>query len=305
MKRYLLPLIIFTAALAPAQEADTALKSDINELQAQSTARQVLQLQQSLADAFSTPAYLKQLETALSEWDALSALDRDLTLSESAVQAMNAAGYEPRDIDTAALLSRISELLEDKAEAQRLNDKRILALAERVHKGMIPVVKRRERGKEQALLAANAERPEVSVLSNGVQMEVLPGESKLSEVNRITTETGLTSTLYNRTTRRVQFAELPEPIQAVAKEVPAGKAWVFWIPAEVAAARRLNAADTAARRSAALNALSEMMGAKSTAEKDAEAESNEDRAILQKIVVWKDDPDAPIQALPDTRSLTE
>lgn len=304
MKRHLLPLLLLCATLAPAQEADDALKADINECVAQRTARQVRQLQISLRDAFSSPAYLKQLEQALHDWDAVLSRDSHSTLCESTVESLNTEGFESRDVDTAALLARITELLADEGGAQFLSDRQLAALVERVHKGMRPVLRRRERGKERALLEANAERKEVTTLSNGVQMEVLPGKGSLREVNRITTETGLTAQLYNRTTRRILFEELPQSILAVEKEIPAGGAWIFWVPAEVSSAREVAAADTAERRRAALASL---LGGKSnrfvTPDEDAEEPGSD--AVLQKITVWRDDPDAPIQARPDTRSTAD
>lgn len=304
MKHLILPLLMFAASLAPAQEADTALKSDIQELMAQQTARQVLRLQENLGDAFNTAAFLKQLEKALLEGESLLTRDRDLTISERMVEEMYLVGIESRDYDSAALLARISALLGENDD--RLTDRKLNGLSERVLKDLLPLLKKRERAKEQAILDANAERPEVTTLSNGVQMEVMPGEGKLSEVNRITMETGLTLARYQRTTRQVLFEELPEPIQSVADEVPAGAAWIFWIPAEVTEARRVKAADAATDRTAALSELAEAMGATVDAkENDRDTETAADGASLQKIYVWKDSPDAPIQARPDLRTITD
>lgn len=304
MKHLILPLLMFAAALAPAQEADTALKSDIQELMAQQTARQVLRLQENLGDAFNTAAFLKQLEKALLEGESLLTRDRDLTISERMVEEMYLVGIESRDYDCAALLARISVLLGK--DDDRLNDRKLNNHSESVLKRLLPLLKKRERAKEQAVLDANAERPEVTTLSNGVQMEVMPGKGKLCEVNRITTETGLTLARYQRTTRQVLFEELPEPIQSVADEVPAGAAWIFWIPAEVTEARRMNAADAATRRNAALSELAEAMGATvDTVENDRDTETEVGGASLQKIYVWKDSPDAPIQARPDLRAITD
>lgn len=301
----LLPaLLLFSAVLAPAQEADTALKSDIQELMAQQTARQVLRLQENLGDAFNTAAFLKQLEKALLEGESLLTRDRDLTISERMVEDMYLVGIESRDYDRAALLARLSMLLGKNDD--RLNDRKLNELSVRVLKSLLPLLKKRERAKEQAILDANAERPEVTTLSNGVQMEVMPGEGKLSEVNRITMETGLTFARYQRTTRQVLFEELPDPIQSVADEVPAGAAWIFWIPAELTEARRVKAADAATDRNAALSELAEAMGATVDAEEnDRSTETEADGASLQKIYVWKDSPDAPIQARPDLRTITD
>lgn len=304
MKHLILPLLMFAASLAPAQEADTALKRDIQELMAQQTARQVLRLQENLGDAFNTAAFLKQLEKALLEGESLLTRDRDLTISERMVEEMYLVGIESRDYDSAALLARISALLGENDD--RLTDRKLNGLSERVLKDLLPLLKKRERAKEQAILDANAERPEVTTLSNGVQMEVMPGEGKLSEVNRITMETGLTLARYQRTTRQVLFEELPEPIQSVADEVPAGAAWIFWIPAEVTEARRVKAADAATDRTAALSELAEAMGVTvDTEENDRDTETAADGASLQKIYVWKDSPDAPIQARPDLRTITD
>lgn len=304
MKHLILPLLMFAASLAPAQEADTALKSDIQELMAQQTARQVLRLQENLGDAFNTAAFLKQLEKALLEGESLLTRDRDLTISERMVEEMYLVGIESRDYDCAALLARISALLGENDDL--LTDRKLNDHSESVLKRLLPLLKKRERAKEQAILDANAERPEVTTLSNGVQMEVIPGEGKLSEVNRITMETGLTLARYQRTTRQVLFEELPDPIQSVADEVPAGAAWIFWIPAEVTEARHRKAADAATDRTAALSELAEAMGATVDAEEnDRDTETAADGASLQKIYVWKDSPDAPIQARPDLRTITD
>lgn len=305
MTKILLSLLCLSAALAPAQEVGADLKQDITELHAQTFARQTLQLQKSLGDAFCTEAFLKQLETALREGEALRGKETE-SLCEGMVQSMTGSGLESRDWDTPALMSRITELTGK--ETLLLTPRQLAKLEERVMKGMLPVLKLRERGKEQALLAANAERKEVTTLSNGVQMEVLPGKGTLSGINRMTTETGID--LYERTTRRIIADDLPEPIRAVAAEVPEGGAWIFWIPAEVSAAKQTAQADENSRREAA---LADLMGPEThpmaqrniqtlreiAAEKLGMAEPAEHR--LLKITVWQDSPDAPLEALPDVR----
>lgn len=301
----LLPaLLLCSTVLAPAQEMNAAQKGDIQELMAQQTAREVLRLQESLGDAFNTAAFLKQLERALSEGESLLTPDRNLTISERMVEEMYLVGIESRDYDSAALLARLSALLGKNEDC--LTDRKLSDLSKRVRKSLSPLLKKRERAKEQAVLDANAERPEVTTLSNGVQMEVMPGEGKLSEVNRITMEKGPTLARYLRITRQVLFEALPDPILAVADEVPAGAAWIFWIPAEVTEARCVKADDAATARNAALSELAEAMGSIVDAEEnDSDAGTEEDGASLQKIYVWKDSPDAPIQACPDLQAITD
>lgn len=304
MTKIFLPLLCLSAALAPAQEVGADLKQDITELHAQTFARQTLQLQKSLGDAFCADAFRKQLETALREGEALRGKETE-SLCEGIVQSMTANGLESRDWDTPALMSRLTELTEQ--ETLLLSPRQLAALAERVHQGMLPVLKLRERGKEQALLAANAERREVTTLSNGVQMEVLPGKGTLSGINRMTTETGID--LYERTTRRVTAGDLPSAIRAVAAEVPEGGAWIFWIPAEVSAAKQTAKADETTRRDAA---LADLMGPEThplaqrniqtLKEIAAEEEQSEpEEHHLLKITIWQDNPDAPLEALPDVR----
>lgn len=305
MTKIFLSLLCLSAALAPAQEVGADLKRDITELHAQTFARRTLQLQKSLGDAFRTDAFLKQLETALREGEALRGKETE-SLCEGMVQSMTEGGIESRDWDTPALVSRLAELTEH--ETLLLSPRQLAKLNERVTKEMRPVLKLRERGKERALLAANAARKEVTTLSNGVQMEVLPGKEQLSTVNRMTTETGID--LYERTTRRIMADDLPEPIRAVAAEVPAGGAWVFWIPAEVRAAKQKAAADAGTRREAVLadilgpethpTALQNIQTLKEIAAEKLGRNEPEEQPLL-KITVWKDSPDAPIEALPDVR----
>lgn len=307
MKQYLITILACCAALAPAQEAAPALKKDITELLAQLTAHQVSELEQGFGDAFNTPAFLKQLKAALVAAETLQGKE-DTTVSESMVLSM-LDRFESRDIDRAALMARIGELV--KPRAARMSERSLLKLAQRVDSAVQPLLLQRERAKEDAVLAANARRAGVLTLSNGVQVETLPGNAALSEINRITEEKGVARPFFNRTTRRAVFDELPVEILTVAAEVPRGAAWVFWIPGSIAATQQRETMTRNARegsdRRAAMQDLFDSTGGvpmkhgRPTPPKPAAGAPKPytHTPPLRKITVWKDGPDSPIQPLPD------
>ncbi len=299
MKRYLTILLACCAAFAPAQEVSPEQKRDINEFLSQLFAHEISQTEKSLGDAFVTDAFVKQLNAALLTPEALHGKD-DLTHAERIVAALFDGMFDSRDMDRNAVVARVNELLKERK--RMLPERDMEKLAERVKMTMQVILPKRERAKEEAVLAANAKRKGVKVLSNGVQVEALPGNAALLEIDRITEETGIA--YYNRTTRRGQFAMLPDAIRSVADEVPPGGAWVFWIPPSISA-NRIRQAEAENRAHAA--AMRELVTTYEDARRDAQPKPPEptpEAAMahaepLRKITVWKEGPDAPVKALPD------
>lgn len=307
MKQYLIAILACCAALAPAQEAAPALKKDITELLAQLTARQVSELEQGFGDAFNKPAFLKQLKAALVAAETLQGKE-DTTVSETMVLAM-LERFESRDIDRAALTARIGELV--KSRPARLSERSLLKLAQRVDAAMQPLLQQRERAKEDAVLAANAKRPGVVTLSNGVQVETLPGNTPLRDIDRISEESGISRPFFHRTTRRAVYDDLPVEIRSVGAEIPRGGAWVFWVPGSIAASQQRETMDRHARettdRKAAMQDLFDSTGGVPMKHGSATPPKDAPQAVkpgvhtpaLRKITVWRDGPDSPIQPLPD------
>ena len=299
MKRHLTFLLACCAAFASAQEVSPEQKKDINEFLSQLFALEITQTEQSLGDAFVTDAFVKQLNAALVAPESLHGKD-DLTHAESIVAAFFDGTFESRDMDRRAVMARVRELLKERG--RMLPERDLAQLADRVKLTMRIILPQRERAKEEAVLAANAKREGVKVLSNGVQVEALPGNASLLEIDRITEETGIT--YYNRTTRRGQFAMLPDAIRSVADEVPPGGAWVFWIPSSISA-KLIRQADEENRAHAA--AMRELVTTYEDRRRDAQPkppQADKDAPVgiadpLRKITVWKEGPDAPVRALPD------
>lgn len=295
MNPYLYPLVAFCAATALAQEVNAVLRQDINELLAQSTAQHIAETERGFGDAFDTRAFLRQLDAALKAAESLQSKEEP-TVSERMVLSM-LADFESRDVDRAALTARIRELLDNRKALKSMRE--MAKLHEHVSAAMQPVLRQRERSKEEAVLAANAKREGVKVLSNGVQMEVLPGHDSLRDINRITVETGIA--FYSSTTRKTVFDELPKDLRDIADEVPNGGAWIFWIPASIGEARTAAAADEEAKRRETLQSIFVTVEDTLQAEGRWHEEEEEEPAVepLRKVTVWKDGPDAPVQAQPD------
>lgn len=299
MKRYLTILLACCAAFAPAQEVSPEQRRDINEFLSQLFAHEISQTEKSLGDAFVTDAFVKQLNAALVAPETLHGKD-DLTHAESIVAALFEGMFDSRDMDRSAVVARVNELLKERK--RMLPERDMEKLAERVKLTMQVILPKRERAREEAVLAANAKRESVKVLSNGVQVEALPGHAALREIDRITEETGIS--YYNRTTRRGEFSMLPDAIRSVADEVPAGGAWVFWIPPSISA-KLIRQADEENRAHAA--AMRELVTTFEDRRRDAQPkppQADKDAPVgiadpLRKITVWKEGPDAPVRALPD------
>lgn len=282
-------LLLFTAALAPAQETHAATNAEIQEFIAQGTAARVLALQSALRDAFNTPAFLKQLETALNAEESALKGNEAPSVCEIMVHELRMLGIGPRDIDGTALIARVSALLEN--EDRRLSKEEAEDLGERVMQTLEPKRKEQQRLKDQALLAANAERPDVTTLSNGVQMKVLPGEGKLSEANHRVEETG-NLTCISRCSGSA--TSIPMAISAVANEIPTGSAWVFWIPAEV---RQAYAAKEKEARAAEADTDDE------DDEDDEDIDDDEDEDSMLKVIIWKGADDETLSERSDIEAL--
>ena len=177
-----------------------------------------------------------------------------------------------------------------------------------MQKGYRPVLRAREHAKEQEILRGNAERSSVVQLDFGVQMEVEPGTDTIRKLNRGTTETGIA--FYTRTTRRMEWNDLPEAIRLQEDKLPDARSWTFWVPTEaeqkVAEFKQQRLQNEENRRAELMKQLLGNRKPTTTKKPVARAEEKDDtqqeERPMMKIKVWRDDPKAPVKTLPDVVS---
>ena len=217
--------------------------------------------------------------------------------------------FDPQDYDAGGILQRMETHLATPAPRNEEEEKKAYEayekLAEEVQKGYRPVLRAREHAKEKEILRANAERSSVVQLDFGVQMEVEPGTDTIRNLNRGTTETGVA--FYTRTTRRMEWNDLPEAIRLQEDKLPPARSWTFWVPTEaeekVAEFKQQRVQSEEARRA---ELMQKLMGnrkpsglTKKPVVKAVEEEEEQEERPMKKIKVWRDDPAAPVKTLPD------
>lgn len=296
-----------------AQEVTPELRRDITEVVAADAAARLQRLRSGLADAFHQEVFVETLAAGLRSGQPVG----DIYATRCPMAADIANGvlkrFEPRDFDAETALARVAELAAQPAPATDEEKERqwetYTKLYDRMAAAYRPVLRLREAEKEKEILAANGRRPGVTVLPNGVQMQVEPGDDALSDINRGTRETGVA--FYTRTTRKMSFAELPEPIRRMQAHIPTGRSWTFWVPAEavaeLAAEKQQRRVDEKKRREELMSRLSGPQQAfyesrpwSSPKKKPAAAKAPEKLPEpMLKIKIWKDNANAPVQTLPD------
>lgn len=299
MKTYLIPLVLF-ASLLHAQEMSPQLKKDISTFQGRLIAEQVLQLQEQLGSSFNTEDFIRQLEEALKK----PVLTEPKNLCEMSVYTLRET-WERRDVDDAELLRSLRRFLRELPEMDdELRRNSYERSARKLMQQTTPILQAREAAKEQRVLELNARREGVVLLPNGVQMEVKPGKDSIRRVNRITREEGISRT--ERVTTECSVDDLPPAVSRMLEHIPAGSAWTFWIPSEVADAVAHSDRDSAAassRREALLALLADDTRYQSYDAGQAEIDrlNNADNAMpepripMVKLTVWHEDEDAPIR----------
>lgn len=300
MKKYLIPLLVLTAAVLHAQEMPPQAQRALCDYHGLLLAQHVRILQLQLGSAFVTDDFLKQLEKALQQ----PAPEHPNTQAERLAAEMFTS-LEKRDMDPAALLAALRGHLN---QLPILEDEVLRGMTERKRRLtkqlVFPVLNAREAAKEQRVLELNRRREGVVTLPNGVQMEVLPGQGSIRNVNRIMTEEGLADT--ERFTTECSVDDLPPSIARMMPHIPAGSAWIFWIPADVTDAIAHEGEDSPTEsksREELLGELAEGVRYQSyeAGKKEIEGKNNAGNEIpaprprLLKLTVWQEDEDSPIK----------
>lgn len=299
MKTYLIPLVL-CASLLHAQEMSPQLKKDISTFQGRLIAEQVLQLQEHLGSSFNTEDFIRQLEEALKK----PVITEPKSLPEMGVYSLRET-WERRDVDDAELLRSLRRFLRELPEMDdELRRNSYERSARKLMQQTTPILQAREAAKEQRVLELNARREGVVLLPNGVQMEVKPGQDSIRRVNRMTKEECISRT--ERVTTECSVDDLPPAVSRMREHIPAGSAWTFWIPSEVADAvahSDRDSADASSRREALLALLADDTRYQSYDAGQAEIDrlNNADNAMpaprtpMVKLTVWHEDEDAPIR----------
>lgn len=300
MKTYLIPLLVLTAAVLHAQEMPPQAQRALCDYHGLLLAQHVRILQLQLGSAFVTDDFLKQLEKALQQ----PAPEHPNTQAERLAAEMFTS-LEKRDMDPAALLAALRGHLN---QLPILEDEVLRGMVERKHllaaQLVLPVLHAREAAKEQRVLELNLRREGVVALPNGVQMEVRPGQGSIRNVNRIMTEEGLLDT--ECITTECSVDDLPPSIARMMPHIPAGSAWIFWIPAEVTDAIAHEGEDSPTESKSREELLAELTDgiryqSYEAVKKEIEKKNNAGNEIpaprtrLLKLTVWQEAEDAPIK----------
>lgn len=288
-----------------AQDAPENLRQDIAELIATRTAASIRSASESYGKAFAQEVCAEQFAKAFREGQVIE--DEKKTDCPAATYWSNATlkQFERRDYDAEAVINRIQTILNQSTWDEETTDNHLRQLYKKVAEAYRPILRQREAVKEKEILAANAGREGVQTLKFGVQMEIEAGDTPLKDINRGTRETGVA--FYTRVTRKLRFNELPEAIRLQTEQIPAAKSWTFWVPADAAAQVEEHKAIQAQAAQEKRNAMMQrLLGnrntnspSKASTKDETKTESSESEAVMLKIKVWKDDPTAPVQTLPD------
>jgi hypothetical protein len=232
MNRFIITLLLASQLPLHAQEVSAELRSNISELISIRVANRQRSIADSLGKAFRPDIYREQFNKVLLGGTPVE--NDDATDCPAATAMANGIlkQFDPQDYDAAGILQRVETHLATPAPETEEEMKKAYEeyekLTEQVQKGYRPVLRAREHAKEQEILRGNAERSSVVQLDFGVQMEVEPGTDTIRKLNRGTTETGIA--FYTRTTRRMEWNDLPEAIRLQKDKLPAARSWTFWVP---------------------------------------------------------------------------
>lgn len=312
MNKLFISLLLASQLPLQAQEVSAELRGNISELISIRAANSQRHIASSLGKAFNEEVYSGQFRKTLMGGTPVEDADSTDCPMATALANRILKQFDPRDYDAAGILQRMDTHLATPApqteEAEKKACEAFEKLSERVQKEYRPVLRAREHAKEKEILKANAGRSSVVQLDFGVQMEVEPGTDNIRKLNRGTTETGVA--FYTRTTRRMEWNDLPEAIRLQEDKLPPARSWTFWVPAEagqkVAEFKQKRTQSEESRRA---ELMKKLMGNRKPAvslKKPVAAEptedEQEDEVIMQKIKVWRDDPAAPVKTLPDVVS---
>ena len=312
MNRFIITLLLASQLPLHAQEVSAELRSNISELISIRVANRQRSIADSLGKAFRPDIYREQFNKILLGGTPVE--NDDATDCPAATAMANGIlkQFDPQDYDAAGILQRVETHLATPAPETEEEMKKAYEeyekLTEQVQKGYRPVLRAREHAKEQEILRGNAERSSVVQLDFGVQMEVEPGTDTIRKLNRGTAETGIA--FYTRTTRRMEWNDLPEAIRLQEDKLPAARSWTFWVPTEaeqkVAEFKQQRLQNEENRRAELMKQLLGNRKPTTTKKPVARAEEKDDtqqeERPMMKIKVWRDDPKAPVKTLPDVVS---
>ena len=312
MKRILFSILALSQLPLQAQEISTELRNNISELISIRAANRQRAISDSLGQAFSPDIYHEQFRQTLLGGTPVE--NEEKTDCPAATLMANGIlkQFDPQDYDAAEVLKRTQKHLATPAPASEEEEKKAYEeyekLTDQVYKDYRPVLRAREHAKEKEILRGNAERNSVVQLDFGVQMEMEPGSDTIRKMNRGTTETGIA--FYTRTTRRMEWNDLPEAIRLQEDKLPAARSWTFWVPTEaeqkVAEFKQQRLQNEENRRAELMKQLLGNRKSTTTKKPVAQAEEKDDaqqeERPMMKIKVWRDDPKAPVKTLPDVVS---
>lgn len=312
MNRFIITLLLASQLPLHAQEVSAELRSHISELISIRVANRQRSIADSLGKAFRPDIYREQFNKILLGGTPVENDDATDCPAATAMANSILKQFDPQDYDAAGILQRVETHLATPAPETEEEMKKAYEeyekLTEQVQKGYRPVLRAREHAKEQEILRGNAERSSVVQLDFGVQMEVEPGTDTIRKLNRGTTETGIA--FYTRTTRRMEWNDLPEAIRLQEDKLPAARSWTFWVPTEaeqkVAEFKQQRLQNEENRRAELMKQLLGNRKPTTTKKPVARAEEKDDtqqeERPMMKIKVWRDDPKAPVKTLPDVVS---
>lgn len=312
MNRFIITLLLASQLPLHAQEVSAELRSNISELISIRVANRQRSIADSLGKAFKPDIYREQFNKVLLGGTPVDTDDATDCPAATAMANGILKQFDPQDYDATGILQRVETHLATPAPETEEEMKKAYEeyekLTEQVQKGYRPVLRAREHAKEQEILRGNAERSSVVQLDFGVQMEVEPGSDTIRKMNRGTTETGIA--FYTRTTRRMEWNDLPEAIRLQEDKLPAARSWTFWVPTEaeqkVAEFKQQRLQNEENRRAELMKQLLGNRKSTTTKKPVAQAEEKDDaqqeERPMMKIKVWRDDPKAPVKTLPDVVS---
>lgn len=296
------PLIAFTApATIHAQDMTPEIRQDIARLLTLQVLTHISELQETLGAAFQKNLYVTTYRSIV-----LSGKEcpqpETTACPAAAILANKQLHRYGGDFGGKDLVTSIHTELDTYDLNQDSYQRELELIRKRLREHYLPILKQRELAKERQLLRMNATRPEVTVLPNGIQYEIEPGNQDIRDISRSTSETGIT--FYTRITRDMQFDALPESIRQIADQLPPASSWTFYIPYEAEQAAeetsRHAALDMAARRKERLQQLIPDHMQNSRPAPTAEtADQPKKRPPLLRLKVWKDTPEYPATVRPD------
>lgn len=288
--------ILLLAPTLMAQEVTPQIAEDLASVLGTEQAAAILSHEKALGKAFSREVYQRVGAEILRSGQELPKPEQS-DCPEAAALANEALHLYAGDFDPETVLAKTEEMLQRTDRESRAFEREMMQLHFRLQKAYAPILRAREQQREKDLLAANALRSEVTVLDNGIQYEIEPGDDSIRDITRGTTEIGILQ--FSRETDDTSFNDLPDCLKAMADKLPRAKSWTIYIPGEVQAdaaeAKRREAEETQDRRE---DKLRDLLGAKpKTPTRKRKADKL--TAPLLKLHLWKDDPEHPVKVQPD------